>query len=135
MLVGGDLHLDVAGGLDQLLQVDPVVAERGARLAAGQAEQALELVVVVDALDAPAPSAARRLDQQRVADLAWRARAPASALATSPPGRTGAPALAASSRAASLSPASFIALAGGPDEGQAVLPRALGERGLSERKP
>ena len=112
-----------------------VIAERGAGLAARQAEQAVELLLVVDALDPAAPSPARRLDQQRVADLVGQLRGPPAALATSPPGSTGAPALAASARAASLSPASFIALVGGPTKVSPCSRARSASAGLSDRKP
>ncbi len=69
MLVGGDLHLDVARGGDEPLDVQALVAERGPGLAAGQAEQALQLALVLRELDPAAAAASRRLDQQRVGDV------------------------------------------------------------------
>ena len=57
VLVGGDLDLDVARRGDEPLEVDAVVAERRARLAAGEAQQPVELVSVARELD---PAAARR---------------------------------------------------------------------------
>ena len=73
VLVGGDLDLDVARGLDQLLQVDPIIAERAPGLAPGEAEERIELVLAVNALDPATPSPAGRLDQQRVTDLGRQA--------------------------------------------------------------
>jgi len=63
VLVGGDLHLDVAGGGDEPLEVNALIAEGGARLAAGQPEQALELVGVAGQLDSPPAATAGCLDQ------------------------------------------------------------------------
>ena len=43
LAVAEDLHLDVAGALDQPLEIEPAVAERGQRLGARLRHQALEL--------------------------------------------------------------------------------------------
>src|SRR5205807_222309 len=60
-----DLDLDVAGALDQLLDVEAAVAEGGFGLRACLRHQALELGKVVGDADAAAAAAGRRLDQDR----------------------------------------------------------------------
>ena len=72
--VGDHLHLDVACRLDQLLEQDGVVSERVSCLGAGAVERVLELLGAVDAADAAPAATRRRLDQQRIADRAPRAR-------------------------------------------------------------
>ena len=62
------LDLDVAGRADQPLHQHRVVAERLGGLRAGAGERGLQRGRVVDATDAAAPAARRRLDHQRVAD-------------------------------------------------------------------
>ena len=62
LAVAEDLHLDVAGALDHLLQVEPAVAERRLRLGAGLRHQALELLEIGGDADAAATTAGRRLD-------------------------------------------------------------------------
>ena len=65
-----DLELDVAGPLDELLQVDPAVAERLLGLVAGDVVLLRERDVVVGDAHPAAAAAGDRLDDDRVADLA-----------------------------------------------------------------
>ena len=70
VLVGQHLDLDVANRVEQLLQVNAVVAEGGARLAAGDDESpAAGLAGCVDAAHALAAAAGDGLHQQRVTDV------------------------------------------------------------------
>ncbi|KZE94510.1 hypothetical protein AVP42_00993 [Agromyces sp. NDB4Y10] len=62
--VGEDLHLDVARGVDEALEQQGVVAERGARDAAGRGQGVLELGLVAGDLHALAAAARGRLDEQ-----------------------------------------------------------------------
>ena len=66
VLVGGDLHLDVAGRGDEPLDVDAVITERGAGVAARKTELGAHLIGIVSELDPAATAAACRFDQQRV---------------------------------------------------------------------
>ena len=66
--VAEDLDLDVPRGLDQPLQEDQAVAERGRRLPAGARHGVRQRRAVADDPHAAAAAAERGLDQQRVAD-------------------------------------------------------------------
>ena len=67
--IGEDLHLDVAGALDQLLQIDVVLAEGGLGLAARRAEIARQHRLVGNDAHAAPAAAPRRLEHQRIADV------------------------------------------------------------------
>ena len=87
VLVGEDLHLDVAGALDQLLEIDLVAAEGGLGLAPGGVDVVEEARLVADDPHAAAAAAPRRLEHQRIADLAgdaWPPRRARAAAARSP---------------------------------------------------
>src|SRR5262245_21915526 len=71
--VGEDLSFDVARPLDEALGVDPIVAERGARLAARQLPGTGELGFGRDDAHALATAAGRRLEHDREADRTRRA--------------------------------------------------------------
>ena len=69
LAVADHLHLDVARMVEEALDIDPVVAERGAGLVARHAHGVAQLVLVPDHRHA-APAATRhRLDQHGKADL------------------------------------------------------------------
>ncbi|BBE22297.1 hypothetical protein MN0502_11800 [Arthrobacter sp. MN05-02] len=67
--VGQDLHLDVAGPLDQAFQEQRVVPERAGRDAARRDEDLGEVLRPVDGVHALAAAARGRLDEQREADV------------------------------------------------------------------
>jgi len=67
--VGEDLHFDVAGPFDQLLEIDVVLAEGGLRLAPRRRQLAGKRVAVGDDAHAAAAAAPRGLEHQRIADL------------------------------------------------------------------
>ena len=64
LAVAEDLHLDVAGALHQLFDIEAAIAKRGLGLARRLREQAAELFQIVDDPDAAAAAARRRLDQR-----------------------------------------------------------------------
>jgi len=64
-----DLHLDVPGLVDGLLQVDPRVAERGVRLAHGLLQRGGQPGGVVDEAHAPTATAGHGLHEDGEADL------------------------------------------------------------------
>ena len=66
--VGDDLHLDVAGGADDLLEQDVVDAEGLARLGARAIESPGQGLHRVHAADAASTAAGHRLDHEREAD-------------------------------------------------------------------
>src|SRR2546425_10626134 len=70
--VGKHLDLDVSRLLEVALEVDRAVAERAGGLAPRRPECPLELRRLTDEAHALAAAAHRRLDHQRVADLAGR---------------------------------------------------------------
>ncbi len=74
VLVGEDLHLDMAGALDQLLEIDLVAAEGGLGLAPRRVDVVEETGLVADHPHAAAAAAPRRLEHQRVADLGGELR-------------------------------------------------------------
>ena len=67
VLVGDDLHLDMLGVEHHLFQVDRVVVEGGHGLLAGDLVLFLQILVTVDAADAPAAAAGGGLEHQRIA--------------------------------------------------------------------
>ena len=69
VLVGHDLDLDVARLEHELLEVDPVVAERALRLSASHPEGLEQPRLVLDDADALAAAAGRSLEHDRVVDL------------------------------------------------------------------
>ncbi len=70
LAVSQHLHLDMAGMGEIFLEIDGVVAERGARLVARGDERGLELVLEQRELHAAPAAAGRGLDQHRIADVA-----------------------------------------------------------------
>ena len=66
-VVSEHLHLDVTRAQHELLQVDLVVAERGAGLGAGGLVVRLKVGGVVDLAHALAAAAGGRLDEHRIA--------------------------------------------------------------------
>src|SRR3954453_9353192 len=69
--IGGekDLDLDVTRALDEPLEDEPVITERGRRLAPGSGERIEKTVCFADGSHALATAAGRRLDEGRIADL------------------------------------------------------------------
>ena len=67
--VADDLHLDVAGVLDQLFEVDVILAESSGRFALGDGDFFGELVGVVDPAHAASTAAPAGLDHDRQADF------------------------------------------------------------------
>ncbi len=67
--VGENLHLDVAGALDQLFEIDLVAAEGGLGLAPRRGEVADQRLLVGDDAHAAPAAAPRRLEHDRVADF------------------------------------------------------------------
>src|SRR4051794_885958 len=63
-----DLHLDVACPVDEALEVDGRVSERGAGLGDGELHLPRQLLGRFDDPDTAAPATSRGLDQQRVTD-------------------------------------------------------------------
>ena len=115
---------------DVAFQVDPRVAERGARLGGAPARPPRPARRRTGGPQPPPAAAAGRFDQHRPADVGGQATAPAAAVATSPPGSTGNPAAAACARAASLSPASVELGRGRPDEDQPAARAGARQRGV-----
>ena len=68
VLVGGDLHLDVAAARDLALDEEASVAERGARLGAGRRECGGEILGARDDADAASAAARGGLHDHRIAD-------------------------------------------------------------------
>ncbi len=68
MRVAEHLHLDMAGALDQLLQIDLVLAEGGTGLALGLGHLARQIVGRADGAHAAAAAAPARLQHHRIAD-------------------------------------------------------------------
>ena len=69
VLVGKDLHLDVAWGVDEVLEEQRVVAERRSGLSSCTLQRRREFVGVLDAVHALATAAGAGLDQDRESDL------------------------------------------------------------------
>jgi hypothetical protein len=69
VVVGGDLHLEVARRHDQTLDVEALIAEGSPRLGARQRVAETQLVEVARKLDAAPAPAAGRLEQERKAVL------------------------------------------------------------------
>ena len=61
VLVGGDLHLDVSRRGDEPLDIDAVITERGAGLAARKTELGAHLIGIVSELDPAATAAGCRV--------------------------------------------------------------------------
>ena len=72
VLIGEDLHLDVAGCVDEVLEEQGVVAEGGCRLASGPDQRVGQIVGVLDAVHTLAATAGTRLDEHREADVGGR---------------------------------------------------------------
>ena len=113
--VAQQLHLDVLGAADELLEEDVGAAEGGLGLAAGLVERRVELLGRLDDPHAAAAAPHRRLDDHRIAQglgrlLGLRARLDGSRL----PERTGTPASVARARAATLSPSRSRSSGRGP---------------------
>ena len=67
--VAEDLHLDMAGALHQLLEIDLVLAEGGLGLALGAEDRVEQLVLALDRPHAAPAAAPGRLEHHRIADL------------------------------------------------------------------
>ena len=136
--VGEDLHLDVAGPVDEPLDEQRAVAERGRRLAAAALERLGHVAGAVHGAHAAPAAAGRRLEHHRVADLARRLRAASSAVATALGAARARPGCRATGPArgrATLSPNSASASGDGPTN---VMPAAAQRRAkaaFSARKP
>jgi hypothetical protein len=70
--VGDDLDLDVARGDDRLLEIEPVVTERGVGLGSGHGKCAVEPVGRRDEPHALAAAAGRRLQEHGISELGGR---------------------------------------------------------------
>ena len=128
VVVAEHLHLDVAAGLDVLLDEHGVVAEGCLRLAAGGGEG---LVVLVGRADDPHPLAApTRRGLGRTGRSNEATSAPASY-----DGTTATPAFSATARAASLRPICSITWALGPTSLRPAASTARAKAARSERKP
>ena len=136
--VAEHLHLDVAGALDQLLDIEPAVAEGGLRLGAAPAASAgANSVGVAGDADAAAAAAGRRLDHHRKADLLDDRAAPPRGRRSgrSLPGTVGTPAAAAAARPATLSPIRRIVSPRGPTKMRPAASTASAKPAFSARKP
>ena len=69
MTVAHDLHFDMAGTLDQLFQVNFVLAERGLGFALAFSDFALQLGLGADGAHTATAAAPRGFEHQRIADL------------------------------------------------------------------
>ena len=138
VVVGDQLHLDVAGVGDDALHEHGRVAERLGALGAGALERLGELLGAVDAADAAAAAAGRRLDHQRVADALGvfeRGRRPCRPRRRST-AATGTSACSASSLAPILSPSDRITSGRGPMNTMPRRVAQLGELGaLGDESP
>ena len=116
MVVAQDLHLDVLGAHDELLEEDRVVAERLLRLGARALERLGQLAGRAHDAHAAAAAAGRRLDDHRVADLVGEGARRLGVLhaARACPGTIGTPAASAILRAATLSPSASSTSGVGP---------------------
>ena len=129
VLVAEELHLDVAGPGDVLLEEHVGDAEGRAGLAAGLVEGLVELVGGGGDAHAPAAAAHGRLDDDRDSRACWpgpgprRCRGPALSL----PGRTGTPACLGDAPGHDLVAELFEDLGARADEDEAGLPAGPGE--------
>ena len=114
VVVGEDLHLDVARAGDVTLEEHLAPPERGGRLAARGGQGAGQLVGARDDPHPAAPAAVRGLDQQREADPRGGVPGPPASTASSVPSSTGTAHSRASARARTLSPMAATTSAGGP---------------------
>ena len=120
---------------EELLDVEGVVAERGRRLAPGDPQGRLHLVVA--AAPAECPCRRRRTPPSRApgSPAGPPPRAPRrSWRRVSSPGTTGTPASAASRRAAILSPRSRIVCADGPMKAMPAAVAGVDEGGVLRQK-
>ncbi len=100
-LVAEDLHLDVAGGTDQLLHIEPVGAEAGLRLRGGAGEGIGEArAVSTTRMPRPPPPASALTMTGRPSRSAMKASASASVVIPVVPAASGTPTSAARRRAA-----------------------------------
>ena len=72
--VGQDLKLDVTRSLDQLLQIDAVIAKRIVRLAPCGSKRSRQFVGLMDDAHPLAAATGRGLDEQGIADGRGRSR-------------------------------------------------------------
>ena len=115
MVIGDDLHLDVARMGEEALDVQLGTAERRLRLSSGGGQGVVDRLGIGDHAHAPTAAAVHRLDRQRPAErLAERRTASASSTVSIAPGTGGTPASRAVCRAATLSPIRAITSAVGP---------------------
>ena len=135
--VGEHLHLDVPRILEIALDEDRGVGEVRLALAPRGLERPLELVLGLDDLEPLATSTRRRLDRQRIADLALptaRAR-PSDSTGSVVPGMIGTPAACIRRRAAILEPIASIAPGGGPIQTSPASSTRRANSAFSARKP
>ena len=133
VVVGEHLELDVARLLQEFLHVDLVVAERGQRLGPRHAHRVQQRRLAVHDAHAAAAAAARRLDDDRVADVVGDAQefvAVSAPSGPSEPGTQGTPAAFIVLIAETLSPIRRIVSGARADEREAALLDALGEVGV-----
>ena len=131
-----DLDFDVAGAFRQVLQDQPIIAERGLRLAPGRSEHIRESRGFTDDMHALAAAAGRWLDDDRVADprccgRQGRVRLIGAVVA----GEDRDPRPAARALAAALSPIARIATGGGPTQRIPAAATASAKSAFSARNP
>ena len=137
VVVGQDLHLDVPGLDDELLDVDAAVAEGGLGLGLGGVEAGAQGDVVVGDAHAASAAAGGGLDEDRVADLVGELQrlVPRCRRRPSEPGTVGTLAFLASLRASILSPSSRMASTPGPMNSILQSRQISAKWAFSARKP
>ena len=134
--VAEDLELDVMGALQELLEVDRLVAERRRREPPRLRERGRQVLGAVDARHPLAAASGGGLDEHGEADAdALRRRAPRrSAAFGSEPGTTGTPASRIFARDRTLSPICSIASGEGPTQTRPACVDRAGEVGVLREK-
>ncbi len=135
--VAEHLHLDMAGALDQLFEIDLVLAEGGLGLALGLRHLAAEIGLGADGAHAAAATAPGGLQHHRIADSAGHLRPPrpcrrAAARSPAPPARRFP---CARLRAATLLPSRRIVSGLGPMKMMPASAQASANSGLSDNSP
>ena len=136
VVVGEDLHLDVARVGDEPLDVERAVAERRGRFAARRLDRLVDLAGVVDVAHALAAAAGGRLDQRRQADAIDRLTNAAVGLILRRLARhDGTPAACTRRRASIFDPICAMTSAGGPTNVSPAPAQAAANAAFSERNP